>query len=207
MGNTHRTVRRLAALFEQLVLYTPKLISVYGTRISQIIASAVNPHGSKSQGPSASFAGADGTAMWAAATSGSSEISVYLLACLLARTWQHKHAIALWVEPIEDRKKAIREGFTGNEPVSEASLAITMQEISRDDLARWDSSARAWLKSADQAKAWELKQLELVTKDSGISFTPSKTPCEETVSSWTRPMQGMEERLSGRRKKFRMPPS
>lgn len=199
VGNTHRTARRLAALFEQLVPATPKLISAYGTRISQIIASpAVNPHGSKSQGPFASFAGADGTAMWAAATSGSSAISVYLLACLIARTWQHIHAIALWVELIEDRKKAIREGFARNEPVSEASLASTLQEISRDDLARWDSSARAWLRSADEAKAWELKQLELVTKDSGISFTPSKTPYEETMSSWTRSMQGMEEMLSGR---------
>lgn len=197
-GATHKTARRLAALFEQLTPNTPKLVSAYGTRVSQIITRpAINTPGSKSHGPFEAYAGTDATALWASATSGTSAIGMYLLACLLARAWQHKHAVSIWVELIEERKKAIRAGFDRNEAVSEASLVSTLQEISRDDIAHWDSSARAWLRSADQAKSWQMKQLELVTKEINLPFCPGTSPFHEVISTWTRAMLGIEDLLSG----------
>src|SRR2546421_2228521 len=47
-GPQHKTARRLAAIFEQLVPPTPKLIAAYGQRVSEIIQKpGVNPAGSK----------------------------------------------------------------------------------------------------------------------------------------------------------------
>ena len=63
-GLHHKTARRLAALFEQLIPSTPKLITAYGLRSSEIIQMpGVNPQGSSKHGPFESFVGADGTAM------------------------------------------------------------------------------------------------------------------------------------------------
>ena len=101
-GLHHKTARRLAALFGQLIPSTPKLITAYGLRASEIIQTpGVNPKGSWKHGPFESFVGADGTAMWAAATSGVPALGVYLLACLLARAWDAKEAISIWVELVE----------------------------------------------------------------------------------------------------------
>ena len=45
-GSYHRTARRLGALFEQLMPSTPKLLSAYGRRVSEIINSpGINPQG------------------------------------------------------------------------------------------------------------------------------------------------------------------
>ena len=85
-GFHHQTARRLGALFEQLIPSTPHLIKAYGTRATEIMQMRnINPKGSSKDGPFESFVGADGTAMWAAATSGISALGVYFLACLLAR--------------------------------------------------------------------------------------------------------------------------
>ena len=103
-GLNHRTARRLGALFEQLIPDTPHLIKVYGIRATEIAqTSKINPRGSSKDGPFESYVGADGTAMWAAATSGIPALGVYLLACLLARAWGAKEATAIWVEIVEQR--------------------------------------------------------------------------------------------------------
>ena len=107
-GLHHKTARRLSAFLEQLVPSTPYLIRTYGLRSTEIVqTSHVNPKGSSRDGPFESFVGADGTAMWAAATSGIPALGVYLLACLLARAWDAKHAISIWAEIVEQRRKEI----------------------------------------------------------------------------------------------------
>jgi hypothetical protein len=90
-GQAHQTARRLGALFEALVPSTPQLIKAYGLRASEIARlPAVNPRGTKIDGPFEAFIGADGTSIWAAATSSSSELgahgplAIHLLACMLA---------------------------------------------------------------------------------------------------------------------------
>lgn len=85
-GSTHRTARRLAALFEQKIPSAPKLMSAYGQRVSEIMKiPEVNPCPSQHDGPFAHCVGADGTAIWAAAMSGTGALGVCLLALLLAR--------------------------------------------------------------------------------------------------------------------------
>ena len=198
-GLHHKTARRLAALFEQLIPSTPKLITAYGLRSSEIIQTpGVNPKGSSKHGPFESFVGADGTAMWAAATSGVPALGVYLLACLLARAWDAKEAISIWVELVEQRRKVIEEEFRSNHAVSESSLNSIRQDILRADLAKWDASARAWLLSADQAKIKEQTQLMLVLKNCQLPFSGGESTYFKVIHSWQQALSSMEDLLCGK---------
>jgi hypothetical protein len=63
-GTSHKTARRLGALFEDLVPSTPKLISAYGLRMSEIMnTSGVNDIGTSQHGPFEPYVGADGTTL------------------------------------------------------------------------------------------------------------------------------------------------
>lgn len=80
-GTQHITARKLGALFDQILPVTPNLSKAYGRRVSEISSDkTVSPRGTKSDGVFTSYVGADGTTIWAAATSGQAAISVHLLA-------------------------------------------------------------------------------------------------------------------------------
>jgi hypothetical protein len=111
-GPLHRTARRLAALFEHKAPSAPKLTSAYGKRVSELIKKpGVNPGGSQKDGAFAQFVGADGTANWAAATSGSGGLEICLLALLLARAWNSSDSAAIWVDIVTARKLEIQNAF------------------------------------------------------------------------------------------------
>ncbi|MCJ1228957.1 hypothetical protein MMC12_005621 [Toensbergia leucococca] len=198
-GLPHKTARKLGALFEQLIPSTPKLITAYGLRVSEILQSpTVNPQGSASHGPFESFVGADGTAMWAAATSGIPALGIYLLSCLLARAWDAKESTSIWVELVAGRRKEIEQASMENYLVSDASLVSSRQDISRHELALWDASTRAWLRSADQAKAWEQNQLMLILKNIEIPFNGGPSTYVKVVKAWQQAMIAIENMLCGR---------
>lgn len=198
-GPHHRTARRLAALFDQLIPSTPKLITAYGLRASEIIQTpGINPRGSTQHGPFEAFVGADGTAMWAAATSGIPALGLYLLACVLARAWEAKEAISIWVELVKQRREEIEEGCNHNDHVSEASRMAVLQDIQRVDLARWDASARAWLQSADLAKAKGTTQLMLIIKDAQLPFSDGESTYSKVIEAWRQAMSVLENLLCGR---------
>ena len=51
-GVLHKTARRLGALFEQMIPSTPKLITAYGLRVSEIVETpGINAQGSEKHGP------------------------------------------------------------------------------------------------------------------------------------------------------------
>jgi hypothetical protein len=111
-GAPHRTARILGALFEDVLPATPRLVKAYGTRVSEILDSA------NQKGPDASrygmfkgFTGADGTSIWAAATSGPGALQIQLLTCMLARLWEGPEATSVWAEIIKERKKEIATKF------------------------------------------------------------------------------------------------
>lgn len=88
-GPSHKTARKLGCLFESLVPSTPKLISAYGLRASEIIhAPGINPKGTSADGPFKDFVGADCTSIWAAATSGTAAIGIHLLAVSKSKIFQ-----------------------------------------------------------------------------------------------------------------------
>ncbi|EFR01728.1 hypothetical protein MGYG_04729 [Nannizzia gypsea CBS 118893] len=198
-GPQHQTARRLAALFEPLVPSTPNLISAYGKRVSEIIESpGINPVGSRAHGPFRDFIGADGTAVWAAATSGVAALGIYLLSCLLVRAWDSKEAISIWVELVDKRKQEIQSAFERNISMSTASAMSSLPPIARDDLALWDASSRSWLRSADQAKQREHDQLLLISKNINMPYLRSSSMYDTVVSTWKRAMLAAEDLLCGR---------
>lgn len=197
-GQPHRTARRLGALFEDVIPSTPKLIDAFGRRVSHIMQTpGINPQGNSTHGPFEKFVGADGTSLWAAATSGIPAIGVYLLSCLLAQAWDSKQATALWVELVKQRQMEIQSAYENNHKVSISALFSARQEISRDDLARWDNSARSWLRSANQAKAFEYNQLLLISKNLQLPIVTATSTYTSVMNVWKETMIGLEALLSG----------
>lgn len=198
-GTVHQIARKVGALFEQLIPSTPKLIRTYGSRASEIIQTpGINPKGSKADGPFENFVGVDATSVWAAATSGPASLAVLLLACILARTFDDaKISTALWVDLIEERLNAIAKSVEEGEIVSAASAMAARQIFPRDQLAAFDASARAWLRSADEAKMKEKKQLELIVKNIPASVSIGPSTYSKVITAWKGAMQGLEDLLNG----------
>ena len=69
--------------------------------------------------------------------------------------WDVKEAISIWVELVKKRRDEVEDGWKMNHAVFESSRISGYQDISREDLARWDASVRAWLRSVDEVKAKE----------------------------------------------------
>ncbi|KAJ4375334.1 hypothetical protein N0V83_002420 [Neocucurbitaria cava] len=198
-GPSHKTARRLGALFEDLVPSTPKLISAYGLRMSEIMNTCgVNDIGTGQLGPFEPYVGADGTALWAAATSGISALGVYLLSCLLARAWDAKTATAIWVELVAARRNEVQEGLQNNHNISASSVVGAYQDITRKDLALWDSSARAWLRRADKAKGWSQCQLSLIVKNIKTPIAGGPSTYDKVINVWKRSMLAVEQFLGGK---------
>ncbi|KAL4744687.1 hypothetical protein BDW72DRAFT_212275 [Aspergillus terricola var. indicus] len=197
-GQPHRTARRLGALFEDIIPSTPKLVDAFGQRVSQIVQTpGINPRGSTTHGPFEKFVGADGTTLWAAATSGISSIGVYLLSCILAQAWDSKQATALWVELVKQRQLEIESAYENNDKVSMPALISARQDISRKDLARWDNSARSWPRSANQAMAFECNQLMLITKNLQLPIATTTSTYASVMNVWNQTMMSVEALLSG----------
>lgn len=79
-----------------------------------------------------------------------------------------------------------------------SSAMAARQAISRDDLATFDASARAWLSSADSAKQLQQDQLMLILKNipSWVSTGPSTY--SKVITAWKAAMQGLEDLLNNK---------
>ena len=198
-GQPHQTARRLGALFEALVPPTPSLVSAYGHRASDIAQNlAMNPRGSEKYSMFADYIGADATSLWAAATSGISAIEIHLLACMLARTWSGPEAVSIWVEIVEERKRLILEKAEVDAfgtPIG--SLAAARHGVSREKLAHWDASARAWLQSADDAMLRQQKQLMLILNNLSLPVNQIEKTYNSVVVAWQTAMKGVERLITG----------
>jgi hypothetical protein len=141
-GPIHTVARKLAALFGDNLPHTPGLIKAYGIRATEIAEnSTANPKGTLRDGPFQEHVGADGTSIWAAATSGQGAIAMHLLACMLARIWSGPQATAIWTELVTTRKMLLQKRLEGDQFRMEEVSAARIH-LSRDQLAEWDASAR-----------------------------------------------------------------
>lgn len=196
-GLPHMTARRLGALFDAHVPEIPNLIEAYGTRVSEICSTLDNNAKPPDAGIFRAQAGPDGTTIWAGATSGSAALAVHLLACLLARIWKSHEAISLWAELVERRKQEIQSKFTGGSPTELTAMMAAQQIITRDHLAAWDASARAWLRSADSAKKLRQTQLMLIINNLSLAVNSSKDPYESVIQAWISSLKAMERLVQG----------
>jgi hypothetical protein len=196
-GLTHVTARKLGALFKDIIPPCPHLISAYGLRVSEIAKSSThNPKGTKIDGIFADQLGADGTSIWAAATSGDPAIGVHLLACMLARMWPAPKAVSIWVELILERKKELL-GPDNQDSTNPFSMTAAQISISRDQLAKWDSSARAWLQIADAAKLLPQKQLMLIVNNISTAVNEKPAVYDSVVLAWKSAMRTVDKLASG----------
>ena len=141
-GPLHIVARKLGALFAADIPETPKLFRAYGQRASHISGNpACNPVGSRGDGVFADHIGADGTSIWAAATSGHAAIAMHLLGCMLSRIWSGPEATSILSEMVDARKAALRNRIRG-ELFHLSDVTVSEITLSRDQLAAWDSSAR-----------------------------------------------------------------
>ncbi|KAI1365380.1 hypothetical protein F5Y08DRAFT_179766 [Xylaria arbuscula] len=196
-GPLHITARKLGALFRQCLPSTPNLIKAYGTRASSIASDPkVNPKPSKSHGVLADHVGIDGASIWAAATSGAESIAVHLLACMLARMWSRSEAISIWAELVAERKSELAQ-------TDEADLQDHMAQndsridISRDQLAQWDASARAWLQSADEAMKIKQTQLMLILNNINLPVNTKPKLYRNVLQAWTTSMLATDNLIRG----------
>ncbi|KAI7780174.1 hypothetical protein LA080_016363 [Diaporthe eres] len=142
------------------------------------------------------WTGPDATSIWAAATSGTGAIAAHLLACMLARMWTASEAQAVWEEIIEARKLEIGNSDTGA-PFWESQELAAKIEATKDQIARWDSSARSWLEFADKSKMKQQKQLELLVENIGIPVNQASTTYCSVMDARTTALSTMEKLLEG----------
>jgi len=197
-GTAHRIARKLGALSEQVLPTAPELIAAYGRRVSEISqVNSVNPRGNNGDGPFAEQMGADGTAIWAAATSGPSAMPVLMLACMLARIWSGPEATSLWAEIISQRQEEIRTTCDGTRGSDFASLQAMQQEFSRTQLAEWDASVRAWLRSADEARMRDQRQLMLILNNVNLPVSSNLSVYNSVLDTWKTAMVSMDNLVKG----------
>ncbi|KAH8704469.1 hypothetical protein GQ44DRAFT_819774 [Phaeosphaeriaceae sp. PMI808] len=197
-GSSHIVARQLGALFEDVCPATPRLLEAYGKRASEIAEASKKTSDPFLNTLFGDFTGIDGTSIWAAATSSKAALHVHLLACLLARMWTAPEAISIWVELVSERRKDIACKVDKGEPVKfSLAAAAAGAEISRSQLALWDTSARSWLRTADDVFKRNQKQLELIIKGVSFSADEDSTVFPSVMKSWILAVETMDNLISG----------
>lgn len=199
-GLVHNTARRLGSLFQSILPDTPNLIKVYGQRASEIAQSPeVNPTGSQEDGPFQDYIGVDGTTIWAAATSGPSAIAAHLLACILATHWPADEAVPIWVELVNERKKRLEENTSKSSEFRLDDAVASQMSLDEDQLATWDSSARAWLKAAEDALVVKTRQSNLrsILKDTEATVHSGQDLYTSVTEAWRLALSTFERIICG----------
>jgi hypothetical protein len=140
--------------------------------------------------------GADGTTIWAAATSGKGAIAVHLLACMLARIWTGPEATSIWVELVAQRKQELAR-LQCNDSVYLSNLAASQVFLGREQLRDWDASARSWLQSADKEKNHQQLQLMLILNNIKLPVNSSMDVYEGVIQTWKQALETAEDLLKG----------
>ncbi|KAL8718340.1 MAG: hypothetical protein Q9225_004519 [Loekoesia sp. 1 TL-2023] len=197
-GSTHLVARKLGALFESDLPVVKSLTQAYGRRVTEIAEMpSVNPKGTKSDGAFADLVGADGTTIWAAATSGHGVMAIHLLACILARIWSRSEAVSIWEELVEQRKVILAQEVENASTFPASVLRASRIDLSRDQLANWDAGARAWLRTADEAKKLQQTQLKLVIDNISLSVSEQANVYSSVMKTWTNALSAINKIVEG----------
>ena len=198
-GSSHKTIRRLTALFQEKIPDTPLLLHAYGKRASEI---ARHDHINnarqltKRYGVFEDFIGADATTIWAAATSGKDAIAIHLLACMIARVWKSTEATSIWIELVSARKKEMQLKREQGAQSMENYLA-SLSELDRNDLAELDNSARAWIRRGDEVQVKRQTQVRLILDNMDIPVGATQSTLANVMEGWTTALIGIEALLRG----------
>lgn len=78
-----------------------------------------------------------------------------------------------------------------------ATLAAKDVRISREQLAEWDASARAWLQTADKSRALQQTQLMLVLGNVNIPVNHLPNVYDSVIQAWIRALQTVNDLIRG----------
>ncbi|KAB8226953.1 uncharacterized protein BDW43DRAFT_295320 [Aspergillus alliaceus] len=198
-GRPQVTARKLAQLFAACLPRAPNLIKAYGKRASEIIEDSKISNDQRAKyGVFAEQAGPDATSLWAASTSGSHAVAVHLLACMLARMWDAAYAVSIWVEIVEERRREIEKELEDTSFAHTATLVAARCEISREQLAEWDASTRAWLRIADKSKSEQVKNLSLIMDQVRLPVNTEEQTFASVMGAWKTSLINMDALLIGK---------
>lgn len=197
-GDIHSTARKLRALFEQLLPATPSLYKAYGIRASEIVQSPIaNPKQASRNGPFGKYTGVDGVSLWAAATSGAGAIAIHLLACMIARQgWSPSEATSIWEEIVAKRKDELLR-LTEHDPMAMQAQLAARTTLSRDQLADWDASARAWLSAADDVNRTRQLQLRLIVDNVNLPVDHMTDGYKSVINAWITTLKTVDKMIEG----------
>lgn len=116
---------------------------------------------------------------------------------MLARRWNTQYATSIWAEIVEERKKEIAENFERVNSVDFATLQAARQDITRDQLAEWDASARAWLRTADNALKKEVDRLRSIVAELNLPMGKDGNAYKNVIDAWKTAMTTMENMIDG----------
>ncbi|KAH7304577.1 hypothetical protein B0I35DRAFT_445054 [Stachybotrys elegans] len=166
----------------------------YGVRASEVMKSPqFNPQGTTDDSPFCDFVGADGTCLWAVATSIPASFSTFLLACMLVRAWDAREAIGIWAELVHERVAQVEKQTSMNKVVNPHIAMAVRQTISRDDLSKWDARVRTWVRRADQSLVRYHDQFGLIMKTLRTPYIDPGTTYEKVTRAWIRSLNVMED--------------
>ena len=196
-GDIHSTARKLRALFDQILPQTPSLYHAYGIRASEIASTSLKDP--KILGASSAFAahqGIDGGSIWAAATSGAGAVAIHLLACMLAKVWSAPEATSIWEEIVLKRKEQLST-IDGSDPQNVFAAWAARTSLTRQQLADWDGSARAWLRAGDDANRVRQKQLKLIIENLDVPVNTKSNVYDSVVLAWISAMVALNKLIEG----------
>lgn len=196
-GDIHTTARKLRAIFEQILPPTPSLYSAYGIRASEIASStSKESRTTVTSGAFAAHQGIDGGSIWAAATSGAGAVAIHLLACMLARLWSSSEATSIWEEIVLRRKEQL-SALNGSDPQNVFAAWAARASLTRQQLANWDASARAWLRAGDDTNRIRQRQLKLIIENIDIPVSSKSNVYDSVISAWTSAMNALNKLIDG----------
>lgn len=115
---------------------------------------------------------------------------------MLARLWEGREATSIWIELVAERKREL-EKVEQTEPGYEACWVASKISLSREQLAEWDASARAWLRTADEAMIVKQRQLMLMLEDIGLSVNSKPFLYQSVVHAWKSAMTATDNLIQG----------
>jgi hypothetical protein len=109
---------------------------------------------------------------------------------MLARVWPAPEAASVWYELVKGRRKDIAKRYEHEEAIHFSTLTAAAQaSVSRANLAEWDASARAWLRTADRVKSTEQRQLILIIANVNIPINRDMVVYQGSQQAKTRQAQ------------------
>ena len=116
---------------------------------------------------------------------------------MLARIWDPSEATSIWSEIVKQRSEKILQDLEDGCLVNLSDASAARNPISRQQLAEWDASARAWLHAADRVKAHEQKQLMLILDNVQQRVNSIHGTFNSVIKAWQDSLTIFEALLDG----------